>query len=50
MLLSLLEIQYALQDMGLPNYPKPASRPSGLSLRFGLAQMGLDIALGAPLL
>ena len=36
--------------MGLPNYPRPAFGPSGLGLRFGLAQRGLDIALGAPLL
>ena len=33
--------------MGLPNYPRPAFGPSGLGLRFGLAQRGLDIALGA---
>ena len=36
--------------MGLPNYPRPAFEPSGLGLRFGLVQRGLDIALGAPLL
>ena len=36
--------------MGLPNYPRPAFGPSGLRLRFGLAQRGLTIALGAPLL
>ena len=43
------EIQSDLQDMGLPNYPRPAFGPSGLGLRFGLMQRGLDIALGAPL-
>ena len=36
--------------MGLPNYPRPAFGPSRLGLRFGLAQRGLDIALGTPLL
>ena len=36
--------------MGLPNYLRPAFGPSGLGLRFELAQRGLDIALGAPLL
>ena len=35
--------------MGLPNYPRSAFGPSRLSLGFGLAQRGLDIALGAPL-
>ena len=35
--------------MGLQNYPRPVFGPSELGLRFGLAQRGLDIALGAPL-
>ena len=36
--------------MSLPTYPRPTFGPSGLGLRFGLAQRGLYIALGAPLL
>ena len=44
------EIQSDLQDMGLPNYPRPAFERSVLGLRFGMMQRGLDITLGAPLL
>ena len=39
-----------LQDMGLPNYPRPAFEPSVLGFRFGLMQRGMDITWGAPLL
>ena len=32
--------------MGLPNYPRPAFVPSGLGLRFGLAQRGPGYCIG----
>ena len=32
--------------MGLPNYPRPAFGPSGLGLRFGLAQRGPGYCIG----
>ena len=44
------EMQSDLQDMGLPNYPRLAFGPREMGLRFGLAQRGLDISLGAPFL
>ena len=43
-------MQSDLQDMDLQNYPRPAFEPSGLGLSFGLAQRGMDIALGTPFL
>ena len=44
------KIWFDLRDMGLPTYPCSDFGPSGLGLRFGLAQMGLYITLGASLL